>query len=243
MIMISDEKELICGDAYKVVNKLIDEKLVVNHIITDPPYNISKKNNFVTMKNPRKGIDFGEWDNGQFDLYSWIPKYTQILDKNGSIVIFCSYRFISYLVDVLEQKSGMEVKDVIIWQKTNPMPRNIERRYVQDMEFAIWAVKKKSKWVFNKPSEKSYLRSIYSSSLVSGTEKLGHPTQKSFKVLQEIIMVHTNPGDIILDPFMGSGTTGDAALSVGRKFIGVEMDKGYYKMTENRLKKYERKKG
>ena len=91
--------------------------------------------------------------------------------------------------------------------------------------------------MLNKPSEKSYLRSIYSSSLVSGTEKLGHPTQKSFKVLQEIIMVHTNPGDIILDPFMGSGTTGDAALSVGRKFIGVEMDKGYYKMTENRLKK------
>ena len=135
--------QIINGDAYKIIDELIKNRVTVNHIITDPPYNISKDNNFNTMNNPRVGVDFGEWDRGEFDLYSWIPKYAKILDKNGSMIIFCSYRYISHIVDALESKDAkMVVKDILVWQKSNPMPRNITRRYVQDMEFAIWAVKK-----------------------------------------------------------------------------------------------------
>lgn len=230
--------QLFNDDAYKKVKELQKLGIEINHIITDPPYNISKENNFSTMKNPRAGVDFGNWDHGEFDLYSWIPEYARLLSKNGSMIIFCSYRYISHIIDTLEtSEANMVVKDVLVWQKSNPMPRNINRRYVQDMEFAIWAVKKKAKWVFNKPDNKAYLRAIFNTSIVSGAEKLGHPTQKSLKLMEDIIAIHTNPGEIILDPFMGSGSTGEAALKLGREFIGIEYEKKYFDMAENRLKK------
>lgn len=234
--------ELFNADAYEKVKELQKANLRVNHIITDPPYNISKDNNFSTMKNPRVGVNFGNWDCGEFNLYSWIPEYAKLLDKNGSMIIFCSYRYISYIIDVLESEDvAMVVKDILVWQKSNPMPRNITRRYVQDMEFAIWAVKKKAKWVFNKPKNKPYLRAIFNTSLVSGSEKLGHPTQKSLKLMEDIISIHTNPGDLILDPFMGSGSTGAASLALGRDFIGVEYEKEYYEMAKKRLEKQSHK--
>ena len=220
-------------DAMTIVDMLIKNNVKVNHIITDPPYSISKKNNFGTLKHPRTGINFGEWDK-DFDLFSWIPKYSQVLDKNGSMIVFCSYRYISFIIKTMEE-SGLEVKDVIVWRKSNPMPRNIDRRYVQDMEFAIWAVKKNAKWTFNKLEGHKYMRSLYETSLVSGNEKLAHPTQKSLKLMQELILVHTNVGDTILDPFMGTATTGIASLKNGRKFIGIELSPEYFEMAKNRI--------
>ena len=218
---------LYSADSYSIIEDFQRSGLKVDHIITDPPYNISKDNNFTTMG--RSGIYFGDWDCGTFDLYSWIPKYTKLLNKNGSMIIFCSYQSISYIIDVLEsEQSNMVVKDILVWQKTNPMPRNVNRRYVQDMEFAVWAVKKNAKWTFNKPEDVPYLRGLFKSSVVAGREKLGHPTQKSLKLMENIIKIHTNPGDIVIDPFMGVGSTGEAALSNGRKFIGIEVDEVYY---------------
>ena len=225
--------KIYLDNAYTKINELKKNNVLVNHIITDPPYNISKTNNFNTMKSKRQGVDFGEWDKG-FDLVSWIKPYTEILDKNGSIIIFCSYRYISFIIRELES-CNIEVKDIIIWKKSNPMPRNTERRYVQDMEFAIWGVRKNAKWVFNKGKDVKYRRSIYETSLVCGKEKIGHPTQKSVKLMEEIIKVHTNKNDIVIDPFMGSGTTGVACLNLDRKFIGIEIEKKYYDMAKNRF--------
>lgn len=228
--------EIYNADAYAKVRELTDAGIKVDHIITDPPYNISKDNNFNTMKKPRAGVDFGNWDRGKFDLYSWVPEYAKLLNKNGSMIIFCSYRFISYIIDALESDvAGMVVKDILVWQKSNPMPRNINRRYVQDMEFAIWAVKKNAKWIFNKPDDKPYLRAMFTTSLVSGSEKLGHPTQKSLRLMEDIVLIHTNPDELILDPFMGSGSTGAAALKCGRKFMGIEFEKEYFEMAKKRL--------
>jgi DNA modification methylase len=187
------------------------------------------------MKNKRTGVDFGLWDRGSFDLLSWIPLYVKLLDKNGSFIIFCSYRFISQIIEILEKEAGMNVKDIIVWQKTNPMPRNIDRRYVQDMEFAIWAVKKNAKWVFNKPKDIPYLRAFYSTSTVAGKERVNHPTQKSLLLMKNIIDILTNENDVILDPFMGSGTTGVASLELGRKFIGVEMSPEYFSIAQQRI--------
>lgn len=232
--ILTDNYELYLGNSYTMIKELKQNNIKVNHIITDPPYNISQDNNFSTMRNPRKGVDFGEWDKG-FDLYNWISDYSEILDKNGSIIIFCSYRFISHIIDKLED-SGMVVKDIIIWRKSNPMPRNIERRYVQDTEFAVWAVKKNSKWIFNKPENSAYLRPCFETSTVSGREKTGHPTQKSLKLMEDLIKIHTNKNDVILDPFMGSGSTGVAAIKHGRKFIGIELEKEYFEIACNRLK-------
>lgn len=231
--IVNEDMKLYNDDAFRILKEFIISGLKVNHIITDPPYNISKKNNFATMKSPRKGVDFGIWDIN-FDLLGWINGYSNLLDENGSFIIFCSYIFLSYVVNEME-KSKIEVKDILIWQKSNPMPRNIERRYVQDMEFAIWGVKKGAKWVFNKPSDVKYLRSLYKSSTVSGKEKTGHPTQKSLDVMSEIVRIHTNKGDIILDPFMGSGTTGVAAINNDRKFIGIELSKDYFDLAKNRI--------
>lgn len=228
-----NDAELYLGDSYSIVKELKNKGIKVNHIITDPPYNISKENNFSTMRNPRAGINFGEWDK-EFDLYSWIKDYNEILDKNGSMIIFCSYLYISYIIDELKS-NGLEVKDIIIWQKTNPMPRNINRRYVQDTEFAVWAVKKDSKWTFNKPKDKAYCRTVYQFPLVSGKEKTKHPTQKSLALMEEIIKVHTNKNDIILDPFMGSGTTGVAALKNNRRFIGIEISEEFFDISKERI--------
>ncbi len=228
-----NDYKLYNGDAYDIVNELKLSGIKVDHIITDPPYNISKNNNFSTMKNPRLGVDFGEWDK-DFDLYNWIKLYEEILNKDGSIIIFCSYRYISYFVDELEN-NGFIAKDVIKWEKSNPMPRNIDRRYVQDTEFAIWAVKKKAKWIFNRPVSSKYLRALYRTGTVSGKERTKHPTQKSLQLMSDIISVHTNPNQTILDMFMGSGTTGVAALQNNRKFIGVEIDENYFDIAKERI--------
>lgn len=228
--------KLYNADSYALIAQMRENKLRVHHIITDPPYNISKPNNFPSMRQRRQGVDFGVWDKG-FDLVSWIPQYVEILDKNGSMIVFCSYRFISLIAQALES-SNMLVKDILIWQKSNPMPRNITRRYVQDLEFAVWAVKSGAKWVFNKPSDMPYLRSIFTHSLVSGKEKLGHPTQKSLKLMKDLIQIHTNPNEIVLDPFMGSGSTGAACLELGREFIGIERDKKFFTMAQKRLESY-----
>lgn len=230
MTNIIQEKDftIINDDAYSID---VSSLGVVNHIITDPPYNISKESRFKYLN--RSGIDFGEWDKG-FNLLDWLEPYTNLLDKNGSIIIFASYKSISFIMERLE-KIGMEIKDLLIWKKSNPMPRNTTRRYVQDAEYAIWAVKKKSKWTFNKPNDKKYLRATFTTAIVSGKEKNGHPTQKSLQLMKDIISIHTNPGDVILDPFMGSGTTGLAALNLDRKFIGIEKEESYYNIAKDRL--------
>ncbi len=227
-----EDFQIILGDSYKLSKIFENNKF--DAIITDPPYNISKKNNFSTMRHKRKGIDFGEWDKN-FDLFSWIELYNDKLKPGGSYIIFCSYIYISHIIDKLNSL-GVVVKDVLKWIKSNPMPRNVDRRYVSDSEFAIWAVKPKAKWTFNRDKSKPYLRAEFKTSVVSGKEKNGHPTQKSLKLMTEIIKIHTNIGDFVFDPFMGSGTTGAAAINSGRKFIGIEKEKIFFDLSLKRLK-------
>lgn len=236
----SERWTLYNADAYKKIEEFYNADLKVDHIITDPPYNISKTNNFSTMNSAkRKGVDFGEWDKN-FDLYDWIGKYSKILDKNGSFIIFCSYRFLSYICDALEN-NNIIVKDVIKWVKSNPMPRNTNRRYVQDTEYAVWAVNRGAKWIFNKPDNLSYLRPEFKTPTVSGHERTIHPTQKSLELFKSLMEIHTNEGQTILDPFMGSGTTGVAALATNRNFIGIELNEEYFNIAEERVKGVEDK--
>lgn len=225
--------ELFLANSTVLVKELIVKDIKVDSIITDPPYNISKDNNFSTLNIPRKGIDFGEWDSN-FNVCGWIKDYIKLLKPNGSIIIFCSYLYISYICTELK-KYGIDVKDILVWKKSNPMPRNTRRRYVQDMEFAIWGTVKGGKWTFNKGNV-PYLRSLFKTSTVSGKERTIHPTQKSLKLMSTIVKVHTKKGDLILDPFMGSGTTGVAAIQEGRKFIGIEIDFDYYKIACDRIR-------
>ncbi len=220
-------------DCFWVMKEMLTKGEKVNHIITDPPYAISEENNFHTMKNPRKGVDFGDWDKN-FDPTKWIDLGYQLLDKNGSMVIFCSYKFISQITHKIESLKGV-VKDILVWQKSNPMPRNINRRYVQDMEFALWAVKsKQSKWIFNKGNV-SYRRGFFQTPTLLGKERTKHPTQKPITLMKDILEIHTNENEIILDPFMGVGSTGVACKNLNRKFIGIELEKQWFDIARKRL--------
>lgn len=214
----------------KLFEKMKNEGLVVDAIITDPPYNISRKNNFKSIN--RNGIDFGEWDK-QFDQLQWIEKSIELLKPGGNIIIFNDWKNMGQIAYKLESL-GFDVKDIIRWIKPNPMPRNTSRRYVTDYEFALWAVKSGGKWTFNKRDDKPYMIPEYKHGVELGTGRF-HPTQKSLKLMAEIIKTHTNTGDLILDPFMGSGTTAVAALLENRKFIGSEKSKDYFEKSIIRI--------
>jgi site-specific DNA-methyltransferase (adenine-specific)/modification methylase len=213
------------GDCLERMKEIPDGS--VDMVLTDPPYNIARKNNFSTMG--RSGIDFGEWDKG-FDLFSYISECFRILEKNGSFVVFNDWKNLGDIVKFSESV-GFIVKDMIRLEKSNPMPRNRDRRYVTDFECAIWFTMPKSKWVFNRQHPK-YQRPKFICSVDKGL----HPTQKSLSLMKQIVLIHTNINQVVIDPFMGSGTTGVACVNLDREFIGIEMDKDYFKIAENRIK-------
>ena len=219
-------------DCITTIKRLISKNYEVDAIFTDPPYNISKKNNFKTMN--RAGIDFGEWDK-DFDLTSWIYECEPLLKKGGNIVIFNDWKNMSYITTALDE-CGFEIKDLIRWVKTNPMPRNRDRRFITDYEVAVWAVKKGSKWSFNRVSDKYEIPEI-KGPITSKSEKIygAHPTQKPVYVMEWIIKRLSNKRDLILDPFMGSGTTGVACINTDRDFIGIELSEDYFNIARQRL--------
>lgn len=232
--MIKTEKyELYKGDSLEVMRKIKKES--IDAIITDPPYNISRDNNFKTMG--RAGIDFGEWDKN-FDLTSWIKIAQPLLKKGGNIVIFNDWKNMTNITNALEE-NGFEIKDLIRWEKTNPMPRNRDRRFITDYEVAVWAVKKGAKWTFNRIDE-SYERPEIKCGITPKSEKkLGsHPTQKPIAVMEWLVQRLTNENDLVLDPFTGSGSTCIACLKNNRKFIGIELDNEYFDIAYNRINGY-----
>ena len=220
------------GDCLELMKDIPDGS--VDLVVTDPPYNISTKNNFKTMG--RSGIDFGDWDK-EFDLFSWIDIASDKLTKNGGMIIFNSWKNIGSIARYCESQ-GFVTKDCFRWVKDNPMPRNRDRRYITDYEFGIWVTKKNAKWVFNRKSDK-YDRPEYNYPIVAGKEKTSHPTQKPVALMKEIIEKHSNEYAVILDPFMGSGTTGVACQNTNRNFIGFELDEMYFNIAKERLQTYD----
>ena len=203
--------QLFNDDCMNVMKNLQQQSKMVNHIITDPPYAISQNNNFHTMNNPRKGVDFGDWD-WNFDPSAWLDLAYPLLDKNGSMIIFCSYRFISQITQKIEYLGGV-VKDIM-----------------------IWGVKSKnSKWIFNKPENKPYQRGFFQTPTLLGKERTAHPTQKPITLMREIIQIHSNENELIFDPFMGVGSTGVASVNLTRAFIGVEREKQWFDIAKQRL--------
>ena len=203
----------------------------VDLVLADPPYNISVENNLKSMG--RNGIDFGEWDK-QFNLTGWIKSASRLLKKGGTIIIFNDWKNLGDISKELE-KNNIVVKDMIRWEKTNPMPRNRDRRYICDFEVAVVGVKKGGAWTFNRKNA-TYDRAKLVYPIVSGKEKTKHPTQKPIALFNELILRHSNENEVILDPFMGSGTTAISAINTNRNYIGFELEEEYFAIANERLK-------
>lgn len=230
----TDRGILYCGDCLEVIKGF--PKGVADLILTDPPYQISKNHNFNTMpdrKNKRTGTYFGSWD--VFNIENW-AKITPVLSNNGSIISFMSHQQYKDFVDVMN-KANIEIKDRLIWEKTNPFPRNRDRRYIPNIELFVWDVKKGGKWVFNRQNEK-YETCVFRFPSESGARfKRYHPTQKPLKLLEYLLYIHTNPGDIVLDCFSGSGSTLVACERLNRRWVGIEINPEYCEIAKQRILK------
>lgn len=200
----------------------------VDLVLTDPPYNIARNNNFQTMG--RAGIDFGEWDKDA-DILSFIEPTHRVTKSGGSMVVFNDWKNLGDIAKEAE-RVGWITKDMLRLKKTNPMPRNRDRRYITDYECAIWFVKPKARWTFNRQNP-SYQRPEF----VYPIEKGLHPTQKNLDLMKMLLKIHSNEGDLVYDPFMGSGTTAKACQDINRNYIGSEISKEYCDIAEERLRK------
>lgn len=220
-------------DYKELVKELSLKKIKIDLVLTDPPYCVSRTHQLGFSNMGRSGMNYGERDYN-FNQTEWIDLVAPLVKTGGSMIIFNDWKNSTILVECLE-KNGFIIKDLLRWEKTNPMPRNVNSRYVSDYEFAIWAVKGKKKWTFNKPENMSYLRPKFTSSVVLGGKKRIHPTQKSLQLFMDILEIHSNENDFIFDPFCGSGTTAVACKKLNRNFIGSEIDKNYYEKAKERL--------
>jgi len=178
----------------------------------------------------------------------WLGAARDILKPDGTIWVIGSYHNIFRLGYIL-QDMGFWILNDIVWRKSNPMPNFRGRRFTNAHETLIWAAKsQKSKYYFNYDAMKSLnedlqMRSDWYLPLCTGEERLknkegkkAHPTQKPESLLYRVLMSSTRPGETVLDPFFGTGTTGAVAKQLGRKYIGIERDKEYIKIAEKRLK-------
>ena len=178
----------------------------------------------------RNGIEFGEWDKGfnESSLSLLIPK----IKKGGSLFLFHSFEQFNMLRNIL---GGLTFKDKIIWEKTNPMPRNRDRRYISNIEVASWYVKDGNKWTFNRQAD-NYDSCVYRYPSESGGGfKRYHPCQKNLNLITEILRRHSNEGDLVLDPFLGGGTTAVACINTNRNYIGFEKDTTYWEIANKRI--------
>jgi site-specific DNA-methyltransferase (adenine-specific)/modification methylase len=247
------------GDCVKILSEKIDKKSV-ELIFADPPYNLS--GNGLKWKGNKTGGDWymvnEKWDKMAAPEYmqftcEWIKGCHKVLKDNGSIYISCTYHNLAEVMIVLKQL-GFKINNVIVWQKTNAMPNMTKRLFTHSTEFVVWAVKGK-KWIFNyeelkkinpekqKDGSVKQMRDVWPLPLVQGKERLRgkngralHSTQKPEEMLKRIIIASSNKSDTVLDPFLGSGTTAVVAKRLGRKWIGIEKEKKYIKIAEDRLK-------
>jgi len=228
----------------------------VNLILTDPPYNAS--NGGVNLPNNKTGGAFfkvnEKWD--KFDSYDsyfdftkeWINEADKLLAPNGTIMVCASFHNLGEVIMALKEK-GYKFLNVVTWEKTNPMPSITKRFLTHSTEFIVWFAKG-SGWTFNYDDMKKYnfdkqLKDVWRFSVCQGKERIkgennraAHPTQKPLALFHRLVEMASNEGDIVLDPFMGSGTTAVVCEKLNRKWIGIEQDKKYIKIADKRIKDF-----
>lgn len=229
------------GDCEKLMSKIPDNS--VDLILTDPPFNLgnfmhSRGTNLKKMRENQ--FAYAGWDD--LDYEDWIIKMekffyhsNRVLKKRGSMICFMSLMKIESLIKIAE-KNNFYYKTVGIWHKTNPMPRNMNLHFVNSTEAWIYLISDANTGTFNNKSK--LFHDFFESSLTPSSEKKfgKHPTQKPLSILNHFVEILTNEGDVVCDPFMGSGSTGVSCEINNREFIGIELDANYFDIAKNRIK-------
>jgi modification methylase len=242
---------IIEGDSIERMRELPDG--AVDMVFADPPYNLQLKNELTRPDNSKVDAVNDDWDKFQsFAAYdeftrAWLAEARRVLKESGTLWVIGSYHNI-FRVGCILQDLGFWTLNDVIWRKSNPMPNFRGRRFTNAHETLIWCAKsEKSKYTFNYEAMKELndevqMRSDWTLPICSGAERLkdkngdkAHSTQKPESLLYRIILASTQPGEIVLDPFFGTGTTGAVARKLGRKFIGIEREREYARLARSRI--------
>ena len=216
---MSNVIDLHNGDCIEYMNNM--EKNSVDLLLTDIPYNeVNRKSNGL------RNLDKKEADGAEFDLEEAVNQFMRV--TRGSIYVFCGIEQVSYIKKTFRE-NGLSTR-LVIWEKTNPSPMNGDSIWLSSVECCVYG--KKPKATFNEHCKSSVLR------FSCGRSKV-HPTQKPLDLFDKIVKTSSNEGDIVFDPFMGSGTAGEAALRNGRKFIGCELNEEWFNLSKDRIKNTE----
>jgi modification methylase len=226
-------------------------------IFADPPYNLQLRGDLHRPDQSKVDAVDDHWDQfGSFAEYDrfthdWLLAARRVLKDTGSIWVIGSYHNI-FRVGATLQDLGFWILNDVIWRKTNPMPNFRGKRFTNAHETLIWATKHpKQQYTFNYEAMKALndelqMRSDWTLPICSGSERLksrdggkAHSTQKPESLLHRVIVASTKPGDVVLDPFFGSGTTGAVAKRLGRHFIGIEREKTYADVARARIAEIE----
>jgi modification methylase len=248
--------QILLGDAGTMLRMLPDAS--VNCVFADPPYNLQLRGE---LRRPDDSLVDGvdeEWDRfsdfAAYDAFTrdWLAECHRILLKDGTIWVIGSYHNI-FRIGAMMQDLGFWILNDVIWRKSNPMPNFRGRRFTNAHETMIWAAKSQtSRYKFNYQAMKTLnddvqMRSDWTLPLCTGAERLKnthglklHPTQKPEALLHRVIMASTAPGDVIVDPFLGTGTTAAVAKRLHRHFVGIERHPAYVEAAWGRLKAEER---
>ena len=239
---------LISGDSLELLKNLPDNS--IDCIWTDPPYNLS--NDGVTcVAGKMVPVNKGEWDRSmgvegdyQFNL-AWTKECFRILRKTGSIWVTGTVH-VHPSVGMALQRNGFRLLNDIIWEKTNPPPNLACRTFTHSTELIFWASKAQKKDKFKYKFHYKRMKEINGGKQMKTVWRFGsvskaerefgkHPTQKPVKLIKRSILASTDEGDVVLDPFSGSSSTGVAALALNRKFIGIEQKQEYIDLSVKRL--------
>ena len=247
----SKDVVLYKGDCIQILKKLPEKS--VDLIFADPPYFLS--NGGISVSGGKQvSVNKADWDEGKKDIKdkhkfnkAWIKECKRVLKDSGTIWISGTMHNI-YSVGVALEENGFKILNNITWQKTNPPPNLACRCFTHSTETILWAKKdcKGNKHYFNYELMKELnngkqMKDVWTGSLTSKSEKKNgkHPTQKPLYLLEKIIKASSKEGDIVLDAFNGSGTTGVASKKLHRKYIGIDLEEDYLKLTIDRLNEIE----
>jgi len=224
------------ADYMEILKQLEDE--TIDLVFTDPPYGISKKNGDIKNIKRSRDIkrDFGEWDYN-FEPSIFLSASKRLLNEFGSMIVWTSEQLLAKYRTWFDE--NMHPRQILVWIKTNPVTQFRKVGYRQATELMFWATKgkiskKNPNFLFLSQKE---MINVFYAPIVGGKEREEHPTQKPLSITQEIIRRHCRPDGLILDPFMGSGTTLVGAKILGRRAIGIEINKKYCDIAIKRLEK------